>query len=146
MKSIITLAGFSLAVLTAGCGSAETANSNSVANTSAANRIQNVDVNNLPAGLSASPIVPVNSVNAINSASPGATATPGIPDPKTLGQPMKPGATPTPGIPDPETIKKQMEQLKRQIGSNSNQPQPPPPGASDGPAMRKKRNIANVNN
>jgi hypothetical protein len=25
-----------------------------------------------------------------------------------LGKPLKPGATPTPGIPDPETLRKQM--------------------------------------
>ncbi|MEQ1763049.1 MAG: hypothetical protein ABL984_07885, partial [Pyrinomonadaceae bacterium] len=59
----------------------------------------------------------------------------------------KPGATPTPGIPDPATLKKQMEEIRKRLNSNSNQPQqPPPPGAGDGQMMRKQRKIANVNN
>lgn len=147
MKFFCCVLGLSVTVAATGCGTAEPANSNSAANVSTANRIQNVDANNLPPGLSASPVVPVNSVNAVNSSGPGSTPTPGIPDPKTLGKPMKPGATPTPGIPDPETLKKQMEVLRRQMNSNSNQPGPPPPsGAGDGQMMRKKRSITNVNN
>jgi hypothetical protein len=39
----------------------------------------------------------------------GATPTPGIPDPKTIGKtPVPKGATPTPGIPDPKVLKEQM--------------------------------------
>lgn len=146
MRSLVYLLGFSLAVGTIGCGTTETTNSNRAANNTSANRIQNVDPNNLPPGLSASPVVPVNSVNAVNSAAPGATPTPGIPDPKTIGKPVKPGATPTPGIPDPATLKKQMEIIRRQMNSNTNQPQPPPAGAGDGQMMRRKRSITNVNN
>lgn len=77
---------------------------------------------------------------------PKGTPTPGIPDPRDIGKPAKPGATPTPGIPDPATLKKQMEEIRKQLGSNSNQPQPPPPGAGDGQMMRKQRKIANANN
>jgi len=146
MKVLTYFLALSLTVGAIGCSTAETTNSNRQANTSTANRIQNVDANNLPPGLSASPVVPVNSVNAVNSASPGSTPTPGIPDPKTLGKPMKPGATPTPGIPDPATLKKQMEIIRRQMNSNSNQPLPPPAGAGDGQMMRKRRSITNVNN
>ncbi len=141
----------------AGCGSAPQANSNSSAvsaNGISNTRLQNVDPKDLPPGLSASPLAPVNGsvpgidpANAVNSAPKGATPTPGIPDPATLGKPAKPGATPTPGIPDPATLKKQMEEIRKRLNSNSNQPQPPPPpGAGDGQMMRKQRKIANVNN
>ena len=143
MKLFLSCLGICLTVAMLGCGSAETTNSNQSANT---NRIQNVDASNLPPGLSASPIIPVNSVNAVNSVKPGSTPTPGIPDPKTIGQSPKPGATPTPGIPDPATLKKQMEIIRRQMNSNSNQVAPPPAGPSDGQPPRRKRSITNVNN
>lgn len=147
MKFLICFVGCSLIAMTVGCGPAETSNSNGAANRAGANRIQNVNASELPPGLSASPIAPVANVNAVNSAPRGATPTPGIPDPKTLGKPMKPGATPTPGIPDPETLKKQMEQMRKAMNSNANRPpQPPPPGAGDGSMMKKKRSIANANN
>jgi hypothetical protein len=57
---------------------------------------------------------------------------------------MKPGATPTPGIPDEATIKKQMEQMRKAMNTNVNQPRPP--GAGDGQMMRKKKTGTNSNN
>lgn len=155
MKFLISLAILGILLNSIGCGSTQEASSNTAAaNTNMSNaRIQNVDPNNLPPGLSASPMVPVGNnvpgispANAANSLPKGTTPTPGIPDPSTIGKPMKPGATPTPGIPDPATLKKQMEEIRKRLNNNSNQPQPPPPGAGDGQMMRKQRKIANVNN
>lgn len=153
MKLLMSLASFTILLMAVGCGPAPDANSNA-ANVNVSNsRIQNVDANNLPPGLSASPLTPANNsalgipaANAVNSLPKGTTPTPGIPDPSTLGKPAKPGATPTPGIPDPATLKKQMEEIRKQLSSNSNQPQPPPPGAGDGQMMRKQRKITNANN
>jgi len=156
MKFLMTLASFGTMLFFIGCGSTVESNSNVAgANTNLSNsRIQNVDVNNLPPGLSASPLSPTtnsapgipNPGNAVNSQPKGTTPTPGIPDPSTMGKPAKPGVTPTPGIPDPATLKKQMEEIRKRLNSNSNQLQPPPPGAGDGQMMRKQRKIANVNN
>jgi hypothetical protein len=155
MKFLLILASFGILMLSVSCDSTREANSNtSVANATLSNsRIQNVDVNNLPPGLSASPLAPPanmapgipNAANAVNSQPRGTTPTPGIPDPSTMGKPAKPGLTPTPGIPDPATLKKQMEEIRKRLNSNSNQPQPPPPGAGDGQMMRKQRKITNVN-
>lgn len=158
MKFLIVALVVGSSLVAAGCSSAAEANSNTTAansNTSLGNtRLQNVDPKDLPPGLSANQSSPAgNSVSGISPANAnalpkGATPTPGIPDPATLGKPAKPGATPTPGIPDPATLKKQMEEIRKQLNSNSNQPQsqPPPPGAGDGQMMRKQRKIANVNN
>lgn len=153
MKILMLLVSFGALVM-AGCNSAPDASSNT-ANVNVSNsRIQNVDANNLPPGLSASPLAPVNNsapgipaANAVNSRPKGITPTPGIPDQSTIGKPVKPGVTPTPGIPDPATLKKQMEEIRKQLSSNSNQAQPPPPpGAGDGQMMRKQRKISNANN
>jgi hypothetical protein len=156
MKFLIVALVIGSSLVAAGCGSAPAANSNTAAansNMSVGNtRLQNVDPKDLPPGLSANQAAPSgNSVPGISPANAnvipkGTTPTPGIPDPATLGKPAKPGATPTPGIPDPATLKKQMEEMRRQLNSNSNQPQLPPPGAGDGQMMRKQRKIANVNN
>ena len=145
MKFLTLLIGSSLLVVIAGCGPAAESNSNNAANTASANGIQNVDPKDLPPGLSASPMAPVGNANAVNAIAPGGTPTPGIPDPKTLGKPMKPGVTPTPGIPDEATIKRQMEQMRKAMNSNVNQP-PPPAGAGDGQMMRKKPRATNTNN
>ena len=157
MKFLMFLAFFGIVLISIGCGSTTEANSNTaVTNANVSNaRMQNVDANNLPPGLSASPLAPVGNnvpgispANAANSLPKGTTPTPGIPDPSTIGKPMKPGVTPTPGIPDPATLKKQMEEIRRRMNSNSNQaqPPPPPPGAGDGQMMRKQRRITNANN
>lgn len=141
-----------VAALMAGCGSSPETNVNSsnlapISNT----RIQNVDANNLPPGLSASPMapppngapgIPINANSAVNTVPEGTTPTPGIPDPKTAAQPMKPGATPTPGIPDPETLKRQMEQLRRSGAANVNQR---PAGSNYGTMILKNPRMANSN-
>ena len=153
MKFLVSLAILGILLMSVGCGSGPEANSNA-SNVNAGNsRIQNVDANNLPPGLSASPLAAANNsapgipaAKAVNSLPKGTTPTPGIPDPSTLGKPAKPGATPTPGIPDSATLKKQMEEIRKQLSSNSNQAQPPPPGAGDGQMMRKTRKITNANN
>ncbi|HKX84774.1 MAG TPA: hypothetical protein VJL58_11180 [Pyrinomonadaceae bacterium] len=103
-----------------GCGSSTAGNnSNKYAEPlpQNANVVANIDANNLPPGMSASPIPPSaestpgipDPANANVSPSPGATPTPGIPDPETLKQPVKPGATPTPGIPSPEELRRQLQ-------------------------------------
>lgn len=154
MKFLISFAVFGIMLCTIGCGTVPEANSNAAANANISNaRIQNVDANNLPPGLSASPLAPVNgsapgipAANAANSGPKGAVPLPVNGDPTLSGKSPKPGVTPTPGIPDPATLKKQMEEIKKRLNSNSNQAQPPPPGAGDGQMMRKQRKIANVNN
>ena len=156
MKFLIVALVVLSSLIAAGCGSAPAANSNTAAansNTVVGNtRLHNVDANDLPPGLSANQTstagnsIPGISPANVNALPKGTTPTPGIPDPATLGKPAKPGATPTPGIPDPATLKKQMEEIRKRLNSNSNQPQLPPPGAGDGQMMRKQRKIANVNN
>lgn len=145
MKFFFFFLGLSMLMVSAGCGTAtsSSANTTNAANSSAANGMQNVDPRDLPPGLSASPMQPVSNVNAINSSAPGGTPTPGIPDAKTLEKTPRPGATPTPGIPDEETIKRQMEEMRKAMNSNVNQP---PPGAGDGQMMRKKPRMTNTNN
>jgi hypothetical protein len=145
MKCLTFLLGLLVTVFSAGCSSAETTDSNSSEGNSSSNRIQNVDPKDLPPGLSASPVVPVNNGNVMGSPTQGTTPTPGIPDPKTLGKPMKPGATPTPGIPDPETLKRQMEEIRKTANRNTNQP-PPTGRTDDGPMMRSKRSNSSSNN
>jgi hypothetical protein len=148
MKFLISFAILGIIAVLAGCGSAPAANSNA-ANANIGNtRVQNVNASDLPPGVSASPIAPVNDsahapANATNSL-PKGTA----PDANVTGKPIKPGVTPTPGIPDPATLKKQMEEIKKRLNSNSNQqqPPPPPPGAGDGQMMRKKPRMSNSNN
>ena len=103
---MITLAG--------GCSSDTATNANTNQTVGIGN--VNIDANNLPEGLSASPVPPsanttpgIPDPKAANSVPKGATPTPGIPSPAELRKPLKPGATPTPGIPDPETLRKQMQ-------------------------------------
>ncbi len=85
---------------------------------------------NLPEGISSKPLtngerpagIP-ETVNVNANVPPGATPTPGIPDPKTIGKtPMPKGTPQIPGIPDEETLKKQMNQLK---DGSSNSAKPP---------------------
>jgi hypothetical protein len=124
-----------LATFLSACGTSGS-NSNADSNQSAGAANVNVDPNNLPEGLSTSPIPPsANTTPGIpdpknaNSLPKGATPTPGIPDPETLRKPFKPGATPTPGIPDPETLRKQMQK-------QSNVTAPPP---VEGDTMMRKK-------
>jgi len=154
MKFLISFAIFGILLISVGCGAAPVANTNSTtANTNAANvSTQNVNASDLPPGLSASPLAPVNNSASnvpappANSAPKVTTSTSGIPDSNVAGKPLKPGVTPTPGIPDPATLKKQMEEIRKRLNTNSNQPPPPPPGAGDGQMMRKKPRMSNSNN
>ena len=95
-----------------GCGAAGTSNSNTSTNTNAPVEIK-LDPNNMPPGLSATPL-PMNGKLpegiSINGAPPppGRTPTPGIPSAEEIKKGVKIGRTPIPGIPDPETLRKQM--------------------------------------
>ena len=129
---VLVSAAFSLNLA---CGSAAEPPANGNRNT---NTFVNVDPNNLPPGLSASPIVPsANSTPGIpanaTAVPKGATPTPGIPDPATLNKPMKPGATPTPGIPDPATLKRQMQ------GIGVNEKAPPPANGDTNMSMKSMK-------
>ena len=138
LRVSLLMAALFTAMLAGACASSGS-NSNSNSNQSAGVGNVSVDANNLPEGLSASPMPPsTNTTPGIpdpkeaNNVPKGATPTPGIPSPDELKKPFKPGATPTPGIPDPETLRKQMQ---RQVNANVVQ--------SDVPMMKKK--VVNVN-
>ncbi len=109
-------------IFLAACGSAGT--DANLANTIGTG-VVNSNGQTLPPGFSTSP-VPINGpipgipTNANQLMKPGATPTPGIPDPKNVNQKPRPGATPTPGIPSEAEIRRQMGQK---------------PG-TDGPSMR----------
>ena len=117
----------------AACGSAPANNANVNSN-----RAVTLDNNNLPPGLSTSPVpitgTPTPGIPATPMSVPkGATPTPGIPSPEELKKPMKPGVTPTPGIPSPEEIRKQM-------GMQPKDGTPPPGSSTDTPMMKKNTN------
>ena len=110
-------------VINLACQSASQPNGNS-----------STEQSNLPEGISTKPLangerpagIP-ETANINTNVSPGATPTPGIPDPKTIGKtPMPKGTPPIPGIPDEETLKKQMNQMK----GNSNSAKPPQNGSN----------------
>ena len=116
----------------AGCSRTPVANSNQNTNVTVT-----VDANNMPPGLSAVPIAPsANSTPGIPPANQayittrGATPTPGIPDPKTLGKPLKPGATPTPGIPSEAELRRQLQTPLSNVNKNA---------APGGPMMMQDR-------
>ncbi|MBK6749778.1 MAG: hypothetical protein IPG67_07195 [Acidobacteria bacterium] len=120
-------------VLFTACGSAPSNNANSNSN-----RSVTLDNNNLPPGLSTSPVPITGTPTPGIPASPmtvpkGATPTPGIPSPAELKKPMKPGVTPTPGIPSPE-------ELRRQMGMQPKVGTPPPGTSTDIPMMKKNTN------
>jgi|GEM_PF-1043466 len=137
-----TLLAVSIAVATGlmvvGCQTSTPSPNSNIAGSQPAN----VDPNNLPAGISAQQLEPsanstpgIPPANAVNALPKGATPTPGIPDPKVLGKPLKPGPTPTPGIPDEETLRKMMS--GRPVnGANVQQP----PGDNQMRPMRKGNN------
>lgn len=142
-KYLITAAASATLFVSACGGNAETnSNANKPANLTGVNK---VDANNLPPGLSGTPIPPSanatpgipSPANAVNVPK-GATPTPGIPNPKEVGQPLKPGATPTPGIPSPEEVRRQLQQHQ----SNVNAPPPPASGES---MMRNRKSPRPVN-
>lgn len=154
MRYILSLSVLTFSIFALACGQVPEENVNSSNTSQITNtRIQNVDANNLPPGLSGSPVVtaannagpgiPANANIAARPLEKGTTPTPGIPDPKDAVMRPKPGATPTPGIPDPETLKRQMEQMRKAGAANVNQR---PPGAEDGMMMRKKPRMVNSNN
>ena len=136
MKKFLILAAASSPLLFACGGGAETSpntpNSNSNANRSVARPLE---PNNRPPGLSGERVT-VNSAPGLpasgNANVPANMTPPGDPRIKIVGKDVKPGATPTPGIPDPETIRRQMQSAQ----SNLNMP-PPAPG-NVAPRPRKK--------
>lgn len=110
MKKVIGLSfllSFSF-VLLAACGSSVETNSNTQ-NGAGIGPI-NINGGNLPPGISNAPVI-YNSKdsNGANVVIPGATPTPGIPDPANVNVKIKPGATPTPGIPSPEELRRQLQ-------------------------------------
>src|SRR5437868_6434806 len=99
---------------TFGCGAGGASKSNTSTNSNAPAEIK-LDPNNMPAGLSATPLpMPANGKLpegiTIDGAPPppGRTPTPGIPSAEQLKKGLKPTAKSTPGIPDPDTIRKQL--------------------------------------
>lgn len=145
-KLFIAVLLVSFAVLISACSSTETTNVNTNTNTNqvvGAGSVT-VDANNLPEGLSVSPVPPsANTTPGIpdpkvaNTVTKGATPTPGIPDPAELKKPFKPGATPTPGIPSPDQLRRQMQ---RNVNVNT-----PPPAGSDTMMMKGRKSPAPVN-
>jgi hypothetical protein len=136
-KVLFLVLVISVSLFVAACGSTTETNVN--ANNSAGTGPVPVDPNNLPPGLSTSPVPPSGNSTpgipdpaAANNLPKGATPTPGIPDPSELRKPFKPGATPTPGIPDPETLRKQM-QRSTNVNINAR------PATGDDSMMMKKR-------
>lgn len=110
-----------MAALTA-CGGSESENQNA-----ASNSVKKLDPADLPPEFSGEPIKPsaettpgIPAPGEANKVPVGATPTPGIPDPATLGKPVKPGLTPTPGIPSAEEIKKMMEAQRGRANTNGN--------------------------
>ncbi len=132
--ALLALLAITFGVLS-GCGSATDSNAN-LANSVNMAGVGPVNLNNsnLPPGISINPIIINGNTtvgNGPNTVRPGATPTPGIPDPANVNVKMKPGATPTPGIPSPEEMRRQMQRL-----SNSG---PPPANA---PSMMRSTNSA----
>lgn len=134
-RVFVLIALLIIASFLSACGSTANTNANANANQGPVA----VDANNLPEGLSTSPVPPSgNSTPGIpdpknaNNVPKGATPTPGIPSPDELKKPFKPGATPTPGIPSPEEIRRQMQ---RSTNVNINAQ---PPAGSDTMMMKRK--------
>ena len=122
-----SILGFNLA-----CSSASQPN----ANVNSANTIVITNSQQLPEGITTSPLpvsgntpgIPANAtVVNMNALPKGATPIPGI-DPKKANQPFKPGGTPTPGIPDPKTMQKQkVPPMDNPNSSQSDSPNNPAP-------------------
>src|SRR5688500_3097182 len=125
MTKLLIAILFSVIVFSA-CGSTANSNANVNTNTGAPGNVT-IDANNLPPGLSTSPVPPsANTTPGIpppgqaNNVPKGATPTPGIPDPAHVNRPVRRGATPTPGIPSEEELRRQL----RSPASNVNTPPP----------------------
>jgi hypothetical protein len=95
------------------CGANGTSTSNTSTNANVVHEIK-LDPNNLPAGLSATPLA-INANNmpagiTIDGAPPppGRKPTPGIRSAEELKKGVKPTSRSTPGIPDAETLRKQL--------------------------------------
>jgi hypothetical protein len=138
LRVLILSAVLSFAIFGLACGSSTNTNTNANQTVGAGN--VSVDANNLPEGLSSSPVPPsanttpgIPDPKAANNVPKGATPTPGIPDPETLKKPFKPGATPTPGIPSPEELRRQMNR-----SANVNVNARPATSGDDQMMMRKK--------
>lgn len=139
-RVLVSVSLLSFAIAASACASSSNSNVNQAGNGNVA-----IDANNLPPGLSASPIPPSsNSTPGIpdpanaNQVPKGATPTPGIPGPDELRKPAKPGATPTPGIPSPEELRRQ---LQRNVNVDVNRPAT----SSDSPMMMKRKDPRPVN-
>lgn len=134
----------SLIALNLACGSAETLDAN-------ANKAVNiaVDQSNLPPEFSTKPMdtngAPPPGIPGANNANlaKGATPTPGIPDPATIGKtPMPKNTPPIPGIPSAEELKKQMNTPRNADDVNK----VPPAGNIESPGKRPmdgKRTVSN---
>ncbi len=107
--SLVLLLATTFTVFTA-CGTTPEPNAN-VANTAGIGAV-NLNAANLPPGISNNPVIFNGNMPASNTpGQPGATPTPGIPDPANVNVKPKPGATPTPGIPSPDEIRRQMNRV-----------------------------------
>ena len=143
-KVLILLFALGVASFIAACGSTPESNVNN--NQAVGNgNLTVVDNNNLPEGLSASPVPPSSNTTpgipdpkVANAVPKGATPTPGIPDPAELRKPFKPGATPTPGIPSPEEIRRQMNRPATNVNA-------PLPAGSDTMMMKGRKSPRPVN-
>lgn len=140
--ALLALLAITFGVLS-GCGSAVDSNAN-IANGVNTAGIGPINLNgaNLPPGISNSPIIMNGNVGAdgSNAMRPGATPTPGIPDPANVNVRIKPGATPTPGIPSPEEMRRQMQQLSN--GSAPPSEAPSMRSTNSAPSMMRSTNSA----
>lgn len=119
LKRLLFIISFAIFAINLACQPANQPNGNTTA-----------DQTNLPEGISTKPL-PVNgerppgipdTANINAPVQKGATPTPGIPDPKTIGKtPMPKNTPPIPGIPDEETLRKQLNQMRG--NSNAAPPQ-----------------------
>lgn len=144
-RVLIQFVLLSLAILAIACGGTAESNTNTNTNIGAGQGNVAVDANNLPEGLSASPLPPsANTTPGIpdpktaNNVPKGGTPTPGIPDPAELKKPFKPGATPTPGIPSPEELRRQMQRTNVNVNTQ-------PATGSDQMMMPSRKRPAPVN-
>jgi hypothetical protein len=132
MKKALILLVF--AVTAAACGG--TASNNVANNTNMAPQEIKIDPNNMPPGLSTTPLpmtgtpIPGIPTNGNVVVPKGTKPTPGIPSEQELKKGLKPGTTPTPGIPSQEEIRRMMNQ------SNA---RPPANGAP--PMMKSNRKL-----
>jgi hypothetical protein len=132
MKKALLL--FVSAVMAAGCGGAS--RNDAAINSNIAPQEIKIDPNNMPPGLSATPLpmtgtpIPGIPTNGNVTVPRGNAPIPGIPTEKELKKGLKPGTTPTPGIPSPEEIRRMLNQ------SNAK-----PPSGNAPPMMKSNRKL-----